>query len=208
MTPASATPPQVVVAIFAGGESRRFDYQTKALQSLNGLSLLEHSLQRLENQPVHDIAICANHNKEIEALGYDCLEERHLPGAGPIRALLSAMTWCQQSHPDKLLLTVPCDTPLLPNNLVRNLVEAFTLTQAECVIAANNGRRHPTIGLWQNRLAHPLATYLTSTQDFSLHRWINRRQRLIFDFSISGHDPFININTPEELRKLQSYLAP
>jgi len=196
----------IKAAIFAGGESRRFSYQTKALIELAGKRLLDHCLDNLHRQGIHDIAVAANNRRDILDQGYNCIPESDIDKGGPLRALHSAMCWSATGKNETLLLTLPCDTPCLPVNLVNELLKVWQLLRVDCVIAANLGKFHPTIGLWRPELHQRLANHLLHTENLSLKHWLCQCNHLILDFGMSVGDPFANINTSDDLDKIKAHL--
>ncbi|BFM08063.1 molybdenum cofactor guanylyltransferase MobA [Halioxenophilus aromaticivorans] len=208
LQPQPTTQPIIVGAILAGGESRRFNYQTKALIDLNGKPLIEHCLDRLAPQGLATIAVCANQNPALTEYGLPCIEELDCAIAGPLRGLYSALEWAHKAAGDALLLTVPCDTPLLPLNLVEELTNTLLLTQDDCVIASSNGRLHPTIGLWRTNLLQRLADHIAASQKGSLKAWLSQCRFTEVNFCSTQIDPFVNVNSQSDLNNLTQALAP
>ncbi len=198
----STPPTTVAAAILAGGESRRFGYRTKALITIDGVTMLDHCVNRIRAQGVKQIAVCANNNAELKPSSYTLITEASCAQGGPLRGLYSAMLWANQYHPKSLLLTLPCDTPRLPLDLVQKLKDTLTLANADCVIAANHGKQHPTIGLWRTHLMRRLEQHLATTDNASLKHWLGQCQHCVLDFAAPPPDPFVNINSQSDLNSL------
>lgn len=99
--------------ILAGGQGSRMDSQDKGLVHWQGKPLIKHVLNRIDPQ-VHQVIISANRNlDEYKNFGVPVFSD--LPAyvnQGPLAALMSVPIHTQW------VVCVPCDTPLLPSNLV------------------------------------------------------------------------------------------
>ncbi|MEP4146323.1 MAG: molybdenum cofactor guanylyltransferase MobA [Halioglobus sp.] len=107
--------------ILAGGAGRRAGGQDKGLLEWNGLPLVEHVYRRIAPQ-VNEVLISCNRNRERYAALSTVTDLDLRPDyQGPLAGLEAAASAI--AHP--LLLVVPCDTPLLPDNLVMKLLNAL-----------------------------------------------------------------------------------
>ena len=194
--------------ILAGGESRRFDYQCKALQLLAGRPLIQHCIDFLHSQPLSEIAIASNKAPELSHLPYPQLEDLSCERQGPLAALLAGLEWAENIASDSLVLTTPCDTPILPADLTLSLTAALE-NERDCVIAHSSNRSHPTIGLWRAALASRLRQHLIKAEKLSMQAWLDHCDFRAVRFApVTGLDPFTNVNTRGDLQKLEAQLAP
>lgn len=110
--------------LLAGGEGRRMGGVDKGMQRLCGQPLHRHVLQVLQPQ-VAWLAISANrHLGDYAASGYAVWPDATpWQGMGPLAALATAAA-SLPAHVT-LLQTAPCDTPLLPGDLVPRLLAAL-----------------------------------------------------------------------------------
>jgi molybdopterin-guanine dinucleotide biosynthesis protein A len=112
-------------------------------------------------------------------------------GQGPLAGVLVGLGWASELGA-AALLTVPGDTPLVPRGL------AAALAPAPCC-AASNRRPHYLVALWPVSAREPLRRLLAS----SGRRDVAHFARLIgmrrVEFPVAKWDPFLNINTPEDL---------
>ena len=108
------------------------------------------------------------------------------------------------------VVTVPCDTPFLPDDLVARFLAALEETGRECCVARSGEGVHPVIGLWpigigtlQPRSLRvsarqaPLAEQQGAVEVFSPRARLGGR----------AIDPFFNINRPEDLAEANALLA-
>ena len=182
-------PPGVILA---GGTGRRMGGADKALLDLRGRPLLSHVAARLAPQ-VSRLALNANGDPgRFAGFGLPVLPDP-LADAGPLAGVLAALDWAAGQGAVRVV-TVAVDTPFFPEDLVRRfLAEAGTGP----AIAAS-ARSHPTFGLWPVRLRASLAATLDSGER-RLGLWAQRTGAAKVVWETDGPDPFLNVNTPEDL---------
>jgi molybdopterin-guanine dinucleotide biosynthesis protein A len=142
--------------ILAGGLGRRMGGVDKGLQLLDGKALVRHVAERLAPQ-VGGLVINANRSQaEYAALGYPLLADEIPDFAGPLAGLHAALV----ASATPLVLTVPCDSPYLPLDLVSRLHAALLCEGANLAIARAAGRVHPVFCLCRAALAPELEAFL------------------------------------------------
>ncbi|WP_073330229.1 molybdenum cofactor guanylyltransferase MobA [Wenxinia saemankumensis] len=185
-------PPGVILA---GGAARRLGGD-KAGALLRGRPLLAHVADRIAPQVA---ALAVNGDPgALARFGLPVLPDP-LPGRpGPLAGLLAAMDWAAERG-DRWVLTVPCDTPFLPPDLVPRLILAGDEGTRPAVAAAG-GRAHPVIGLWPARLAGALRAALGGDMA-RMRDWSAEAGAVEAPFP----DPasFANVNTPGDLAALE-----
>src|SRR4051794_10497483 len=118
--------------ILAGGRGTRMGGADKGLQNFRGMPLALHTMLRLAPQ-VGEIMINANRNlAAYESFGVPVWPDGIADYAGPLAGFLTGLERCETGY----LLTVPCDTPLFPQDLVARLAEALEREDAEIAMAA------------------------------------------------------------------------
>src|SRR5215208_5127378 len=104
----------------------------KGLQNFNGMPLALHTLMRLQPQ-VGELMVNANRNlAAYEAFGAPVWPDGIADYAGPLAGFLTGLERCETAY----LVTVPCDTPLFPQDLVARLAEALEREAADIAMAA------------------------------------------------------------------------
>ena len=182
--------------ILAGGQGRRMGGVDKGLQTLNGRPLVQWVLERLAPQ-VDTVLISANQNLERYAgFGYPVLPDTQ--SAGPLAGLHTALS--QATSP--LLVTVPCDSPFLPADLVRRLHAALEAEGAELAVARTGGQVQRAFCLMRREILPKLDAFLASG-DRMVGLWHASLKLAEVAFDDEA-DAFDNINTPEELARCQN----
>lgn len=164
---------RVLGAVLAGGQSRRFG-SDKAEALLDGERLIDRVVAALGPQ-VDAVILCGR------APG---LPDRPAGGLGPLAGLNAALHHAR-AHGFDAVLSVPCDAPYLPHDLLAILGDgpAFLADQ-------------PVIGIWPAALADRLDAQLRG-DDRSLRCW-GRTAGAMPRTAL----PIANINTPADLSAL------
>src|SRR3954469_10273782 len=78
--------------------------------------------------------------------------------AGPLAGLHVGLSEAHHS----LLISVPCDTPFLPHDLVARMLAPLADEQLDLTVARTGKRPHPVICLTRRRVLPHLAAYIAS----------------------------------------------
>ena len=204
------TPTNAVTAlILAGGRGARMGGIDKGLQNFRGLPLALQTLMRLQlqSQPPQEVMINANRNlAAYESLGAAVWPDTLDGFAGPLAGFLTGLERCESP----LLLTVPCDTPLFPLDLLERLQQALHGEQADLAMAAareedGQVRPQPVFCLLKVELLDSLVAF-TQRGGRKIDAWTGQHRCAIvpFDRPEDAPEAFFNANTHEELQKLES----
>jgi molybdopterin-guanine dinucleotide biosynthesis protein A len=126
------TTEQITGVVLAGGRGSRMGGVDKGLQNHHGMPLALHALLRLEPQ-VGAVMINANRNLgAYEAMGVPVWPDALPDYPGPLAGMLAGLERCETPY----LVTVPCDTPNFPLDLVERLARGLAGAGAEIAMAA------------------------------------------------------------------------
>jgi len=189
---------EITGVILAGGRGQRMGGVDKGLQDLDGRPLVQWVLARLVPQ-VDAVVINANQNlARYTALGYRVLPDAIRDFAGPLAGLHAALS--QATTP--LLLTVPCDSPFLPDDLAQRLRAALEAQGAELAVARTGDRVQRAFCLTRRAILPKLEAFLDSGErKVGLWHASLKLAEVAFDDEADG---FRNINTPEDLAAARS----
>jgi molybdopterin-guanine dinucleotide biosynthesis protein A len=183
--------------VLAGGQGRRMGGRDKGLVEFQGRPLIAWVLEALGPQ-VDTIVINANRNPERYAeFGYPVVADALDGYQGPLAGFASGMV--HASTP--LALTVPCDGPLLPQDLAGRLRTALEEAGAQIAVAHDGQRMQPVYALLRTDLLPSLQAFL-SEGERKIDRWYLRHRTVTVDFS-DRPETFANINSPEDRRALE-----
>lgn len=198
--------------LLAGGRSRRLGGGDKVLREVAGRSLLAHAIERARPQTV---ALLLNANGDpgrFAAFGLpvvaDVVAEADGGRAGPLAGILTGLEWAHDNLPGmRWMASFAADTPLLPEDMVARLLAAVEAEDADIGCAASGGTAHPVFGLWPLRLAAELRHAVVVEKVRAIAAWMSRYRVAQVAWPGGNADPFLNVNTPEDLARLRLRLA-
>jgi molybdopterin-guanine dinucleotide biosynthesis protein A len=182
--------------ILAGGLGRRMGGRDKGLQPFRGRPMAAWAIGRLAPQ-VDALLINANQNlDQYAAFGYPVVPDRIAGFAGPLAGLHTGLTACETP----LLVTVPCDSPFLPADLVAHLRASLEAAGADLAVAKTGNQLHPVFSLVRRELLAGLTTFLEAGGR-KVDAWYAALKTVEVPFA--DERAFANINTLEELNELE-----
>jgi molybdopterin-guanine dinucleotide biosynthesis protein A len=169
----------------------------KGLVPFRGRTLVEWVLDWIEPQ-VAEVFISVNQNLDrYLAFGHPVLTDRITGFAGPLAGLHAALCLARSD----LVVTVPCDSPFAPADLVQRMTQGLARSSADAAVARTGDQRHPVFCLCRAGLLQNLTVFLESggRKVDAWHAALNVCE-IAFDDRAGG---LLNINTPEQLRGLE-----
>ncbi|MDB9915674.1 molybdenum cofactor guanylyltransferase MobA [Alphaproteobacteria bacterium] len=195
--------------ILAGGKGRRMGGKEKALVPLLDRPLLSYVLESISGQ-VAPIALNINTSLDkFNKFGYQIIEDPIKGHLGPLAGILASLNWAHTLN-HKWVLTLPCDTPFLPKNLVEEMIKVKSNDLSlDLVIARSKGYNHPVIALWKSELKSKLRIALEEgVRKIDLFTANLKIGYVDFDSRKNiQFDPFTNLNSPLDLIHAQQILG-
>jgi len=172
----------------------------KGLVEIAGRPMIEYVLQSLRPQ-VKDVMINANRNTAIYArYGIPVIADGLAGFNGPLAGMASGM----QAARTPMIITVPCDSPFVPADLVQRLASAKQDANADIAVADNGERIQPVFALLDRELLASLEGFL-GRGERKIDRWFAEHRCASVDFS-DRPETFINVNTPEEVTRVEALI--
>lgn len=202
---------QITGIVLAGGRGSRMGGVDKGLQLYNGTPLAKHAIQRLRPQ-VGELLINANRNLEIyqtwgSEVSTEVIVDKLADFAGPLAGFLVGLQQCKTPF----LMTVPCDTPRFPADLVTRLSEAQVQNDADIAMVSSPDeegvlRHQPVFCLMKRELVESLKVF-TDAGGRKIGAWAVDHKLVRVNFDELHDDPkaFYNANTLEDLQQLSAY---
>ena len=198
-------PPQrsdITGLVLAGGRGSRMGGLDKGLQPYRGQTLAQHALQRLAPQ-VGALLVNANrHLDSYAAYGVPVCADALPDHPGPLAGLAAGLAHCRSAF----LVSVPCDSPHFPLDLVARLAAGLAGADADIAMAriVEDGavRTQPVFCLLRRSLLAGLLQFLQGGQR-KVERWTATQRCVQVHFDDAA--AFANANTLDELHLLQQH---
>jgi len=192
---------QITGLILAGGRGSRMGHVDKGLQPFRGAPMVMHVIMRLSPQ-VGAMLINANQNlSPYEGFGLPVWPDQLTGFEGPLAGLQTGLSHCETDY----LVTAPCDSPFLPENLVERLAESLLARDAELAVAVTgegeSRQAHPVFMLMKSSVLPHLTEYLQGGGR-KIDKWY--RSLRFVEVHFPDEDAFRNINTLDDLRRFET----
>ena len=192
-------PDDITGLILCGGRGSRMGGVDKGLQIHQGAPLAVHALLRLQPQVGH-VIINANRNlAAYESMGVSVWPDPLADFPGPLAGWLAGLEHADTAY----MVTVPCDTPRFPADLVARLATAAAAEDADIAMACTleNGKvqAQPVFCLLKTTLLESLFAFVQGGgRKIDLFTAQQRTVQVVFEDSAA----FFNANTLQDLARL------
>ena len=187
--------------VLAGGEARRMGGKDKGLIRLAGRPMVQFVLVSLSRQVGHVIISANRHRQDYTRFGYPVIADDSQGFCGPLAGMASGLKAAQTPF----LVTVPCDSPFVPDDLVQRLYAGLLQADAEISVAHDGDRMHPVFALMKTTLRDSIVAFLENG-DRKIDKWFMQHKLAITNFS-DKPETFMNINTPDDLALIEARLV-
>ena len=172
----------------------------KGLIVLHDRPMIQWGLDRLSPQ-VFQIFINANRSQEQYAeFGYPIVTDAVADFKGPLAGIAASLARADTPW----LVSIPCDSPMLPLDLVKRLYDDVMLNGAGVGSAHDGYRLQPVFTLVHRDLLEDLVSYLESGGR-KIDRWLERNMFRSVDFS-DCQEMFLNINNEADALRVVACL--
>lgn len=186
---------KIVGAIIAGGQSSRMGGTEKAFLKLSGKTIMDLVVGRFDQQ-VDGLFINSNGDpRRFSEIGVDIVPDHFTRVTTPLAGLHACLRHAKDAD---YLVTVPSDTPFLPIDLAARLVGKAK--EARAAIAHSAGQDHYIIGAWTTDLLTDIEDAIQRDGLLRVKDWVQRVSAATVTWPHMPHDPFFNVNTPEDLK--------
>jgi molybdopterin-guanine dinucleotide biosynthesis protein A len=191
---------KVASMIIAGGQARRLGGRIKYLEKIGCKTILAKLIESLSSQS-SEIALNCHRASQETVEGLSVYHDRY-NFEGPLAGLLTGLEWAQ-SRGYQWLLSVPGDSPFIPNDMLYRLAIKMSLDD-KAAIASSGEFEHSITGLWSSSLAQELKEYLShQSHPMKMTQWLDHVKAVRVSWSVDPYDPFYNINDQKSLEQAQ-----
>ena len=188
--------------ILAGGQSKRMTCSDKSLAPIGETTMLAHVATRLKPQ-VESLFVSASraNQKALKEFGLPIVIDETEQSLGPIAGICAAM----KSHAGNYewLVSVSCDTPFIPPNLVSTLYDSALENSSAIAFVKTASRSHYALALWSTALLPQIERQL-KRNDFALKHFFRSQNAAAALFS--DEDSFFNVNSDADLARAEELL--
>ncbi|NJM29834.1 MAG: molybdenum cofactor guanylyltransferase [Rhizobiales bacterium] len=194
---------KTLAVIVAGGAALRLGGEIKAFLDIGGRSILDREAEVLRGI-ADEVVINANEGRgAFEAAGFEVIEDELKTVRTPLAGLHRSLMHAQDKGFDAVL-TVPSDTPFLPDDLGERLKQAW---KAHAAVAESGDQIHFLTGLWASSLLEALDRAIDRDGLFRVQDWVRLAGAAVVTWPDRPYDPFLNINTPDDLTEARRIAA-
>jgi molybdenum cofactor guanylyltransferase len=200
--------PPTLGLVLAGGLARRMGGGDKARIEIAGVSILDRVLATLSAQCPRMIINANGDPARFEDTGLPVVPDNVSGHPGPLAGVLAGLDWmAAQNTGLEWMVSVPGDCPFLPDDLVERLHAARREAGVPLACARSGEWRHPVVALWPVALREDLRKALVEEDMRKIEVWTARHGVAIADWPAEPVDPFLNVNTPEDVARAERIAA-
>jgi molybdopterin-guanine dinucleotide biosynthesis protein A len=180
----------------------------KARVRIGGASILERVLARLRPQCARLILNANAEAARFADAGLPVVADSVPDFPGPLAGILAGLDFAAAQMPDvEWVVSAPSDCPFLPHDLVPRLHQARRDAGVQLACAASGGRRHPVVALWPVALREDLRRALVEERVRRVGEQSARYTLAVAEWPNEPLDPFLNVNTPEDVAEAERLAA-
>ncbi|WP_417625341.1 molybdenum cofactor guanylyltransferase MobA [Paremcibacter congregatus] len=197
--------PKTAALILAGGEGLRMG-GNKPFREVGGKTLLPRVIEVAQAQCEY-VMISSNEDADVfKAYGLPVVADKPQAGQGPLGGILGGLGALPEDT--DWLVTFPVDCPIVPVDMVAQLLNAAQTDNAKAAFASHADRDHYLSSIWHRDVAHVIGEKLAD-DDRRVRGPLQalNASKVVFDDLVSGLAPFTNINTSDELKTVTAALA-
>lgn len=199
--------------ILSGGKSSRMG-EDKALLKVGAKTIIEIIIDKLKPF-CNEIIISADEIDKYSQFGYKVVPDK-FKNSGPIAGIYSSLL---KSNTERNFV-ISCDLPLVSQKIIERLIN-YNSTK-EILLPVTDGMYHQLCGVYSKSVLENAESILNAEvesgrkgeeekgrkRNTSVKRLLDISQVDFVDVnSISGENEFLNMNTIEDFRKIQSILT-
>lgn len=190
----------VAAVVLAGGQGRRIG-GGKPLRLLGNERLVDRALAMARRLSTY-VALSVGSDARLDDCNVPQIADPE-PDWGALGGLAASLDFALLQGLD-LVITLPCDSPFLPDDLLTRL-HASLLPDQGAALPKSGEHLHVACGLWRVGVRAMLIDYAQSGGR-SLHGLAERVGFTPVEWNSEPLDPFFNINTEQDLERAETML--
>ena len=189
----------ILGTVLAGGKSQRFG-EDKSQVKLGGKFLIDYILSEIIDE-FNEVLVVSNNLINFKESQKISLIKDFKEDLGPLGGVLTAMKWVKDNNKNyQWISTFPADTPFFKNQILKDFLKKINMKEGKLFFIKSNNTRHNIFGLWSIDLMDKLEEDLDKGER-KVEVWANSIGVKNINMKFKNKDPFLNINTKEDLKK-------
>jgi len=198
--------PEVLGVLLANTSICRVAHTERCLKKLMGKPVLNHIIEHASPQ-VSNLILNAN-GDPTRFHDIDCpiVPDAINDHPGALSGILTAMEWAHVHMPEcEWIASFATSSPLVPETMVKELLEAVKSHNADMAYISCNGHQHPEFGLWPVELAEDLRYALEEDDITRIEKWSSLYNPYVCPYTAKPIDPFSNTNLIDGIIGIEAY---
>ncbi|MEZ5524970.1 MAG: NTP transferase domain-containing protein [Pseudomonadales bacterium] len=200
--------PKILGVLLANGPTGKPTHQDRCLRKLMGRPVLHHIIEQVHPQ-VSQLILNANGDPtRFSNIDIPIVPDAINDHPGLLSGILTGMEWAHEHMPDcEWIASFSTSSPLIPDDLVQQLLGAIQENDADMAYISCNGRKHPEYGLWPVDLAEDLRYALEEEDIKQIDKWCGLYNPMVCPFTGNPIDPFGTANVIDAIIHNETRLA-
>lgn len=193
----------ISAVILAGGRNTRMGGSDKAMLCVEGQPILERSMSVL-GEIFEELIIVTNDTRTYNYDGVKVVKDE-IKNIGPLGGIYTGL--CNLTGNAGFF--VGCDMPFLHNGIIQRQVDFFNQTPCDAFVPKIGSLIEPLHAIYRNTLKDKITFFLKDKKERSIKKFLKTIDARYFELDDTDFNRhcFKNVNTPEELRDLQSGIS-
>jgi molybdopterin-guanine dinucleotide biosynthesis protein A len=192
----------ITAIILVGGESTRMG-TNKALLQLNGKTLIEHTIELMQNC-FQKVILVTNQHEQFQFMNINCYEDIY-KDCGPLAGIHSGLFHSTTENN----FVIACDYPYITREVINILIQKQT--EKQITIPAIGKKIHPLCGIYSRSCLPAIEKILSSKNEIKRHTSVMALIDALgaevielntFFSNECLEKTFLNLNTHQELKKI------
>ncbi|MCF8298390.1 MAG: molybdenum cofactor guanylyltransferase [Saprospiraceae bacterium] len=197
-------PFNISCAIMAGGKNSRLGGKNKAFIKLNGKTIIENTIEKIDNI-FSEIIIITNSPSDYDQFTSKCkIFTDEIKNVGPLGGIYTALN----NITYQAVFIISCDMPFLDTEIIEKQIIDYENNKCCMLVPRINNNIEPLHTIYKKSILKKLKTHLETTENYSIRSFFPLINLRYFDLENNSKNQkaFTNINTTVDLKNIEDNL--